>query len=550
MILLRFKAIVLSIAFFCVFSVPCFAHGFDDMPTKCGTFSQHSIARMTAIQNGKTILEERPAVPLSVSSPSGRFLLHYTLSGVDSVPSADDNRNSIPDWIDSAALMMDYIYSVEVVEMGYKTPPTDNLKGGSDQYDIYFVDLSKAGRYGETFPDGNVSGGIFPRSISFIRVDNNFSAKDMYNGRPAYSTFGYDALKVTLAHEYHHAIQYGYGSSTGSFHEMMSSWMEMRVYPEVTDYLVYIKNFFTKNDKYFFGQSDPMYGYSYCGVLEYFRRQYGDVFIRHVWELVADGVEPNNSSKGLEPYRALDSALVERGSSLQQAWCDFLPWVYYTGSRSIPGKYFIQAAQLPEFSVSAEERFSPPSFTKTMQIKPFEIQLSRCIFPAEVSTNTPDSADILMTYPNMVDILNQTQRPGEYTIVCSEEAQPRPIMGTKYSYDIKTTNVELCSQLIVRNGIATTLSDVVFPNPFHLSTDEYIFFPAPPEARVSEMPYLSIYTVDWRSVFSGAMPITAGEGSKRVIAWKPSGIELNSNVYIYVINSRGTSTLGKFSVVQ
>ncbi|MFN8358767.1 MAG: MXAN_6640 family putative metalloprotease [Candidatus Kapaibacterium sp.] len=545
------KAIVLSIAFFCAHSIPLvYAHGFEDIPTKCGTFSERNTARMMSITKGETILDERPPLPLTAASPSGRFLLHYTISGVDSVPTADDNRNGVPDWIDSAGLMMDYIYSVEVVEMGYKTPPTDNLKGGSDQYDIYFVDLSKEGKYGETVPEGNVTGGIYPRSYSFIRIDNNFNAKDSYNGKPAYATFGYDALKVTLAHEYHHAIQYGYGSATGSFHEMMSSWIEMRVYPEVTDYINYIKNFFTQNDKYFFGQSDAFYGYSYCMVLEYFHQQYGDAFVRHVWELVADGAEPNNSSKGLEPYRATDSALVERGSSLQQAWCDFLPWVYYTGRRAIPGKYFARASIYPEFSIQQEERYTPPSFTKTLQIKPFQIQFTRCILPADTSTNTPDSAEFLVTYPSMEDLRLQTQRPGDYTIVCSQTPQPFPIAGTNYSYDFKTTFPQICRLDIIRNGTATIQSDYVYPNPFHAGVDDILSFPAPSDARVSERPYLAIYTVDWRSVFAGEMPITTGESSKRVLAWKPTGIELSSNVYIYTITIHGNTTIGKFSVIS
>lgn len=545
------KAIVLSIAFFCAHSIPLvYAHGFEDIPTKCGTFSERNTARMLSITKGDIILDERPPLPLTAASPSGRFLFHYTISGVDSVPTADDNRNGVPDWIDSAGVMMDYIYSVEVVEMGYKTPPTDNTKGGSDQYDIYFVDLSKEGKYGETVPDGNVTGGIYPRSYSFIRMDNNFNAKDSYNGKPAYATFGYDALKVTLAHEYHHSIQYGYGASTGSFHEMMSSWIEIRVYPEVTDYLNYIKNFFTQNDKYFFGQSDAFYGYSYCVVFEYFRLQYGDAFIRHILELVADGVEPNNSLQGLEPYRAIDSALVERGSSLQQAWCDFLPWIYYTGKRSIAGKYFTQAAIYPEFALQTEETYSPPSFMETLQIKPFQIQFSRCILPADVSTNTPDSAEFLVTYPAMYDILHQTQRPGEYTIVCSRAPQPIPIAGTGYSYDFRTSFPEICTHSIVRNGIATIESEYLYPNPFRPGIDELLYFPAPSDARVSDRPYLAVYMVDWISVFSGEIPITTDEAGKRVVAWKPSGIELASNTYIYTITIHGKTSLGKFSVVN
>ncbi|MBK9248766.1 MAG: hypothetical protein IPM69_11770 [Ignavibacteria bacterium] len=550
MTLLYFKAIVLSIAFFYAFSVPVSALENSDLPSKCGTFSANAIARMKALRKGEKVLEERPSMPFTHTSPSGKFLIHYTNSGKDSVPQGDVDQNGIPDWVDSTGIYIDYVHKIEVEDIKFLSPPTDGTKGGTIQYDIYIMDLSKEGIYGQTVADGNVTGGIFLRSFSFIRIDNNFSPADVNNSKPVFNTYGYEALKVTLAHEYHHAIQYGYGASTGSFHEMMSTWMEYRVYPDINDYLVYVNNFFTKNDKYFFGQSDAEKGYSYCLVLEYCHELYGDEFIRRVWDLVGFGVDPVNPIKGLEPYRALDSVFVERGSSLTQAWRGILPWMYYTGQRTIPGSYFKKADIFPEFTFTTQELYSPPSFTHTQQIKPYQIHFSRCILPADIQTNTPDSADFLVTYPNLVDIIQQSQRPGEYTVVCSEEVQPKQIMGTRYWYDVTSTNPEMWYELIVRNGIATTLCEDLFPNPFHLSHDEFIYIPAPPDARVSDAPYLSIYTVDWKPIFSGVMTISAGAGNKRVIAWKPNVSELTSNVYVYTVVSHGKTTVGKFSVVQ
>ena len=56
---------------------------------------------------------------------------------------------------------------------------------------------------------------------------------------------GHDALRVTIAHEFHHAVQFGYyqGNDGIWWQESTSTWMEEVAYPEIDDYLQYLPSF-------------------------------------------------------------------------------------------------------------------------------------------------------------------------------------------------------------------------------------------------------------------------------------------------------------------
>ena len=74
---------------------------------------------------------------------------------------------------------------------------------------------------------------------SYLEIDNNFTD-------PGYKqTRGLDALRVTIAHEFHHAIQFGYYAKfDGSWwQESTSTWMEEVAYPHIDDYLQYLTYF-------------------------------------------------------------------------------------------------------------------------------------------------------------------------------------------------------------------------------------------------------------------------------------------------------------------
>ena len=153
----------------------------------------------------------------------------------------DANFQPIPgsfrQYVDSVAAVLTYTDSVETQVLGYPFPPTDNMNGGGPEYDVYILELGGS-IYGQTVPDedSTVEGG---RSSTFIELDNDYSfvTPDSNKGIPG--------LEVTVAHEFHHAIQignYGFWSDETYFYEITSVWMEDVVYTGVNDYYQYLRS--------------------------------------------------------------------------------------------------------------------------------------------------------------------------------------------------------------------------------------------------------------------------------------------------------------------
>ena len=180
------------------------------------------------------LVQRRPSTQHSLLTPSGHFRVHYDTEGSDAVDPTDDDANGIPDYIDLAATVLDSTWELEVEQLGYNPPPSDNGLGGGDEYDVYVIDL---GHGGCGFSDP-IYGCAYPESSnavthSHLEIDNNFTD-------PSYvQTRGLDALRVTIAHEFHHAIQFGYyaGRDGSWWQESTSTWMEEVSYPHIDDYL-------------------------------------------------------------------------------------------------------------------------------------------------------------------------------------------------------------------------------------------------------------------------------------------------------------------------
>ena len=136
------------------------------------------------------LVQRRPSTQHSLLTPSGHFRVHYDTAGSDAVDLADDDANGIPDYIDLAATVLDSIWVLEVEQLGYNPPPSDNGLGGGDEYDVYVVELG-----------GRVYGWAYPgipsatTTYSHLEIDNNFTNLDYEQTR------GLDALRVTIAHE-------------------------------------------------------------------------------------------------------------------------------------------------------------------------------------------------------------------------------------------------------------------------------------------------------------------------------------------------------------
>ncbi len=190
---------------------------------------------------------ERPdEIQDSTLSPKGHFYIHYdtTETGLTEAgpPDLTDlNLNGVPDYIDEVGAIADSARKVLVEIMGYRRAPFD----ADSIYDIYIKNYPK-GEYGYNYPDedGSADQNQENGESSFLCIDNDFipHSSDV-------DISPLDIMRITLVHEYFHAIQWGYGSDTNSnayFYEMSSMWFEDVMIPAGNDYLEYswIKDLF------------------------------------------------------------------------------------------------------------------------------------------------------------------------------------------------------------------------------------------------------------------------------------------------------------------
>ena len=175
-------------------------------------------------------LFQRPVRQKTAISPKGRFQIHYDTTGGNAVALTDADRNGTPDYVDEVAATFDYIWTLEIETLGYHAPPSD----GDSYYDIYILNLATQSVYGFTYPES------FQSAItsSYMEIDNNYTDS-------IYQTRGLDGLHVTAAHEFYHAIQFGYYADFDAawWQEATATWMEEVAHPEVDDYLQYLHYF-------------------------------------------------------------------------------------------------------------------------------------------------------------------------------------------------------------------------------------------------------------------------------------------------------------------
>jgi hypothetical protein len=283
----------------------------------------------------------RPEREKSVPTPSGYFILHWDESGTHSVPLLDSDGNEIPDYIDSAAVIFDYVWKMEIDSLGFQPPP-DSDGNPVTSYDIYFSELKSMGWYGATWPDAQdipeIPGLNF---TSYIEVDRDFSS-GLY-------TLGLNGLRVTAAHEFNHAIQLGYNYRDEDlfFYEMTSTWAEDALFPQVNDYFQYLPILFenvsgASFDR--FSENDP-YPYGNALYLHMLTKEFSRSICSTVWQEI----------KNYRVVEALRRVLSTRGVTWLESLSSYGVWLYYTGNRAQTNRYLPNAELYDQVSVKNDD---------------------------------------------------------------------------------------------------------------------------------------------------------------------------------------------------
>ncbi len=527
------------------------------LESKCGTFypgGSKYIARDRQLTEISAY--DRPILQKQQSSRSGRFLIHYDITGKNAVSPNDEDANGIPDYVDSVCYYFDYVHHIEVEQLHYLEPASDNGLGGSDAFDIYILNIGQGtpnepGLYGYTVPETRLPGGIPSRTrySAYIVIDNDYSQRDSsYTGNgKKYATFrdtSFLGMKITAAHEYNHAVQFMYGEDPSApvMNELTSTWFEYRIFPETRDYMQYVEYLFKHPNSYTFGNGNAVTGYLYGIFGQYLHRYYGDSLLLRMWETIA---------KGVQSYDALDRALKERSGELATDWCEFMLWLYYTNERAKKDYGFDNAADFPLMSYYKDAQFSPPSFTNSGWLSSYEFRFFKLTLNSQSKDKTSDIFDIILTNTDIRAAIFQSENQMPYFLSVTDAPLPEynEIANTGFYYKVEQEKGNICNQPIIKEGIITHSECYAYPNPFVFSKDDRIYFPAPLEAEIDSEVELYLMDNELNGIFEGPLRVVVN-GERRVVEFDPHSLNNPSTgIYLYRVKSQTKECYGKIAII-
>jgi hypothetical protein len=483
------------------------------------------------------ILLSRPVLQTSMDSPFGHFRIHYNTTG-SNIPSYVSG--SVEQNVMEVARALDSVYRFEIDFLGFLPPPSDNGAGGDEKYDIYINDQGGA-YYGYTEWESKVGSVNW---TSFLVIDNDYSG---------YYSVGLNGMKVTVAHEFHHGIQIGnyavensnspFRDSDVFFYELTSTSMEEFVYDDVNDYYAYMQSYFSHPERAMPNQN----GYNLAIWNLYIQENFGFHILKQQWELIPS----------TEAILAINNTLLNSGSSFPSELNNFGIWTFFTGYRSIPGKYFDEALYYPLIT---------PRFTILFPSPP----------PGNLSANPTSNNFLLFNISSKTDSLialitngdafAAAENPNQlfdfdYVLFADTLSGTRKL-GDNYSSNFGVSNPTFWSVSEILNGLLVRVDSIVlpivdvkesfvFPNPF-----KYMILSDGTQSSINitvdlingtEVDF-SVYTIGMELVYSRVKNVGPLKNNSLGINWNGHDLDnkrLASGVYFYVIKNGDNVITGK-----
>ena len=505
-------------------------------PDKCGIHviasamehrSQLSSGQRTAL----SILQTRPSLDTSIVSNG--FRVHFDTTGANTPALLDSAHVRIPGsafaYADSVASIAAYVYNYQTSVLGYPPPPPDGDLGGGPEYDIYVENLG-VGLYGETTPDLDVADG--GTSTTFIEIHNDFSFVNPPANR------GLPAMRVTLAHEFIHAIQignYGFWWTDVWFHETTSTWIEDVVFHGVNDYLNYLFSYDSQfqTPDVSLNTNDFIY-YSRAIWPKYLTKRFGADTMLRIWQ----------TAHSMAPLAAIDHTLQSRyNSSLSAAFAEWTLWNYFTGPRADTTNYYSES---PLFPVIAETYYalSVPSQQVSGSLPCLSGTYSG--FLSGTDTVTVALANVSTACPTGV----VTAAPFTMTVSkIKSDNTYRSIAGNLFlKLDVSDPS-QWVAWDIERNGVGlpSAAEGSAFPNPFLPNQQRAVYIPAN-----SSEGDLTIYSSNMDLVYRSHQQLTSRSG-QQVFVWDgrtSNGNAVNTGIYIFVLGLGNRTVKGKIAIVK
>ncbi len=292
---------------------------------------------------------------------STHFRVHFTVAADDTILHSGEWLNPQTNIGFALSVLEQFEHSANVyLQHGWSMPPpdcdesiTDEASsshcinfGGDSRYDIY---LTPHGA-GATIPDQNYNVEPYTAAkTSYVFLST------MANMHETYPTWGYYAI----AHELHHAIQFGFAYSAtgppgqsisnGWFFEESASYMENVVYPNAIHLQTMLGNCNVTtpltHPEYDLNSGVDLYQYRGALWLKFLVEAYGDsTIVNRMWE----NYGLTGATEAVDMFQVYSDAvesLVDIDISLADAYTEYGTWRYFTGERAMPNRYFAEANQ-------------------------------------------------------------------------------------------------------------------------------------------------------------------------------------------------------------
>ena len=433
---------------------------------------------------------------------NGYFRFHYTTSGTHAIANSDTNNNSVPDYIDQMVDVFAHVASIQLDSFLYSEPPSDSWypansdNGGSNHYDVYIRNL-QSNVYGYVSPENFAQSGSFGdnenSSTTELNALNSYMAlRNNYNGFPGTEE---ESIKVTAAHEFHHAVQSGYdGFEAQWLMEATAVSMEEQVYDEINDCYQYLPSWFNEPHKSLDDQSDHWYG-SFIYPQYIYEHLGGYLTLRKIWQKSI----LNDSYYGDYSHRAISLALSSEGSSFKDALNKMVVANRVMSSNSNAGVFTYEEAEA--YPVSGPTTFTEITYTAgtpqtvtSTNLNRFASQYTRLISNdpviASLSNTTGPDSDLnmhaIISYEdnswtvysgNQINI-DPTGASSVYLAIVSQDTS-----GNNWDYQVDISDGELSIEdQTIPSSISVSQN---YPNPFNPSTSFNVEIPFQQHLRIN-----------------------------------------------------------------
>jgi hypothetical protein len=299
-----------------------------------------------------------------------------------------------------------------------------------------------------------------------------------------------NGLRITAAHEFHHAIQvgnYGYWFTVPDndfyFYELTSVWMERVAYSMIHDYYFDLPNYLqrfrdSQNRSLPFTIKTPDFpGYERSIWAQYLAKRHGRDIMRQIWTGVITDPVLVSTSKVLQRH----------SSSLESEFAQFSFWNYFTSDRVVAGSYYDDGRDWPRFLPNVSTTFGGMSSTTSSSAWPLSTQFYQFAVPGDtvtailVNINTASATD---PSPPLTDF--------QLRLGSSNEGSPYQKVTGGLSLSFIPAEKSQWRSLYLQSStrsIATVASDP-FPNPVRLSRDSRLSLPLPAATENRGVVYL------------------------------------------------------------